>query len=182
MRNAILLVEMLFLGSFMACIQYTSTISTPPSVATIDFDGRVWRSIGFPENIGDAPRLMYLRHEAFVNVSENERLLVGTEPKPDSDSVYSKIVCIQTKVDQAWKRNGRSQSWLKNGETETCFYSNGIENGEFRAFHADGSKKIERTYKNGKTHGVETKWNRDGSVEYSVKYENGVQVDPPLGK
>jgi uncharacterized protein (TIGR02145 family) len=50
--------------------------------------------------------------------------------------------------------------------------------GKVVEYYESGQKKKERTFKNGKLHGLSTNWDSKGQKETEVSYQNGVQSGP----
>jgi len=67
-------------------------------------------------------------------------------------------------------------SWLPDGSK--CPLTNIKEgNGLLVAYGMNEQNRTETTFKDGKQHGLETRWGKDGNVTSQTKWVNGIEVE-----
>ncbi len=72
------------------------------------------------------------------------------------------------------KKEGLYREWYSNGQiADSCYYSNGVEDGAETKWDADGKKTISH-YTRGKKNGVENQWHSNGILLASITYVDGL--------
>lgn len=159
--NIVGLVSMLL---FLSCAGCGPTNNKPSDIESkavpkISFAGQEWTLIG-PTNDRGNITLMMAANE-YTNGEDGKRLLELDSSADPSKTLYSRILHVQTRVNDRWVHNGPAADWLHSGERGESNYLNGELHGTYRRWWPNGTKWIESEYVNGEEVSV-TSWDESG--------------------
>ena len=106
-----------------------------------------------------------------------------SQPKTESDETpvdFKLLVARDGKQyigDSDLPFSGIAVAWHENGQKKVeGTFKDGLGNGGFRDFHPNGQKWIEGTYKDGKREGIWSKWDEDGKKTMQSTFKDGVVI------
>ena len=145
---------------------------------TIEFDNRTWLLQGpcRPSSffrVGATMSCVY-----YTCGQSNLRLIEmkADDSMPRRETVYSRILHVQSNRAGRWKNDGPSKHWLVKGGRGESNYRNGQMHGSQVEWHANGQLILEREWADGKMHGSERGWWENGNKKYVVVNVNDEEV------